>query len=65
VLYYVRFLLYVAGIVYMFLLPHENFNLRSYFDENALMAGLVRREYADLSSLAQYSKVMSQRVRDM
>ncbi len=60
-----RFLLYMLGIIYMFLLPNENFNLRNFFDENALMAGLVRREYADLSSLAQYSKVLSQKARNM
>lgn len=50
-----RVLLFIAGVVGSLLLVREDISKSMYFDENALQAGLVRREYKDptdeLSSL--------------
>lgn len=51
-----RILLYVVGLVYLCQLPRDEFNHRSFIDENALMTGLVRREFSDpyvISNLAK------------
>lgn len=51
-----RLLLYVAGLVYLFQLPRDEFNHRSFIDENALMVGLVRREFSNPDSISSYSR---------
>ena len=51
-----RLLLYVAGLVYLSQLPRDEFNHRSFIDENALMVGLVRREFSDPNSISRYSR---------
>lgn len=51
-----RVLLFFAGVVVSLLLVRADISKDMYFDENALLAGLVRTEYkdtaSDLSSLA-------------
>ena len=48
-------ILYLAGLVYLVMLPHESLNRSNFFDENALMAGLVKREFTDLTSIKHYA----------
>ncbi len=47
--------LYIVGVVFLVMLPNEKFSRRNFFDENALMAGLVKREFTDLGSLADFA----------
>ncbi|XP_038046352.1 glycosylphosphatidylinositol anchor attachment 1 protein-like [Patiria miniata] len=42
-------LCYVAGVAYMLALAYPTLNAGTYFSENALLPGLVDREYADSS----------------
>ena len=42
-------LCYVAGIAYMLALAYPTLNAGTYFSENALLPGLVDREYSDAS----------------
>lgn len=37
------------------MLPNESFNRKNFFDENALMAGLVKREFNDLRLITEYA----------
>jgi hypothetical protein len=46
--------LYVAGVVFLAMLPNSNFNRKNFFDENALMAGLVKREFMDTKSISGF-----------
>ena len=55
-MYVSRLLLYVAGLVYLCQLPRDEFNHRSFIDENALMTGLVRREFSDPYAISNYAK---------
>jgi len=48
----------VAGLVYLVQLPRDEFNHRSFIDENALMVGLVRREFSNPDSISSYSRDM-------
>ena len=50
-----RLLLYVAGVVYFYYLTSDEMSRRGYFDENALMTGLVRREFSDQRSIAKHA----------
>lgn len=43
------------GVVFLVMLPNEKFSRRNFFDENALMAGLVKREFTDSGSLADFA----------
>ena len=54
----------MSGLAYLLMLANENFNLSNFFDENALMAGLVKREFADVNSLSYYTQVLSDAVHD-
>ena len=47
-------LLYLVGVVVLVMLPNDNFNRKNFFDENALMAGLVKREFMDSASIANF-----------
>ena len=51
-----RLLLYVVGLVLLCFLPNEDYSRRMFFDENALMAGLVRREFADQDSIRKFAE---------
>ena len=51
-----RCLLYVVGVVFLVMLSKDSFNRKNFFDENALMAGLVKREFTDLLSINEYAK---------
>lgn len=44
--------LYVAGLLYLAQLPRDEFNHRSFIDENALMAGLVKREFTSSQAIS-------------
>lgn len=55
-----RLLLYVAGLVYLAQLPRDEFNHRSFIDENALMAGLVKREFSDPNSIPTFTEQMEE-----
>ena len=46
----------MVGLVLLCFLPNEDFSRRMFFDENALMAGLVRREFTDQSSIRKFAK---------
>lgn len=46
----------MVGLVYLFQLPRDELNHRSFIDENALMTGLVRREFNDANSLSHYAE---------
>ena len=35
------------------MLPNDKFNRRNFFDENALMTGLVKREFMDAGSIRE------------
>lgn len=48
------FFLYLVGVVFLVMLPSDNFNRKNYFDENALMAGLVKRDFMDSASIADF-----------
>ena len=37
------------------MLPSDHLNRKNFFDENALMAGLVRREFGDQESILAYA----------
>lgn len=52
---YFSCVLYLAGLVYLLMLPNESFNRKNFFDENALMAGLVKREFNDLRLITEYA----------
>ena len=41
------------------MLPNEELCRKSFFDENALMAGLVRREFSDRRSISRFSDEMN------
>lgn len=46
-------LLYLVGVVFLVMLPNDKFNRRNFFDENALMTGLVKREFMDAGSIRE------------
>lgn len=48
-------IIYLLGLVFLVMLPNENFNRKNFIDENALMAGLVKREFEDLKSIVEYA----------
>ena len=54
-----RVLLFLCGLVHLGLLPRDDFNHRSFIDENALMAGLVRREFSDSQSISDYAEQLA------
>ena len=41
------------------MLPRDEFNRRSFVDENALMVGLVRREFRDSQSISDYAEELA------
>ena len=45
---------YVAGLVYLSQLPRDELNHRSFIDENALMTGLVKREFSSPQTITNY-----------
>lgn len=52
-------LLYLCGLVYLGQLPRDELNHRSFIDENALMVGLVRREFSDSQSISDYAEELA------
>ena len=48
----------MAGLVYLSQLPRDEFNHRSFIDENALMAGLVKREFSNPDSISAFAEQM-------
>ncbi len=46
------------GVAFLVMLPSENLNRRNYFDENALMTGLVKREFGDAESIMAYARML-------
>jgi glycosylphosphatidylinositol transamidase len=52
-------LLYLCGLVYLGMLPRDEFNRRSFVDENALMVGLVRREFRDSQSISDFAEELA------
>lgn len=46
----------MVGLVYLLQLPRDELNHRSFIDENALMTGLVRREFNDANSISHYAE---------
>ena len=46
----------MVGLAYLCILPLEDMSRKSFFDENALMAGLVKREFSNRDSIARYSR---------
>ncbi|XP_064398574.1 glycosylphosphatidylinositol anchor attachment 1 protein-like [Halichondria panicea] len=48
--------LFVIGIVYLLSLPRRDLSHKAFFDENALLAGVVRREFADPNTIAKYAE---------
>jgi len=57
-------ILFVLGIAYLVLLSNQNFSRKNFIDENALMAGLVRREFADMASIKEYAKHLKKEVQE-
>lgn len=53
-----RFLLFVVGVVYLGMLSDDQMSRGSFFDENALMAGLVRREFSGAGSILRFADEM-------
>lgn len=51
-------LLFTAGVAGLCLLPSEELMRKAFFDENALMAGQVTREFKDESAIQRYSREM-------
>lgn len=47
-------LCYVAGIIFLLVLPHPIYNGRTYFSENALLPGLVTGEFNEERSADRY-----------
>ena len=47
-------LLYLAGIVFFFIMPLQEFNERTYFSENALLPGLVKGEFDEELAAERY-----------
>ena len=45
----------MVGLVYLFQLPRNEFSYRSFIDENALMAGLVKREFSASQIISDYA----------
>lgn len=50
------FLLYMVGLVFLCLLPNEDYSRRMFFDENALMAGLVNREFEGQNTIKKFAE---------
>ena len=50
-----RAVLYLAGLVYLVMLSNDKFNRKNFLDENALMAGLVKREFVDSGSIREFA----------
>lgn len=40
------------------MLPNEELSRKSFFDENALMAGLVRREFSNARAISRFADKM-------
>ncbi len=40
----------------MLSLPRRDLSHKAFFDENALLAGVVRREFADPNTIAKYAE---------
>ena len=45
----------MLGLIFLLMLPNEQVNRKNFFDENALMAGLVKREFEDVRSISEYA----------
>lgn len=50
------FLLYMIGLIFLCFLPNEDYSRRMFFDENALMAGLVNREFEDHNTIKIFAE---------
>ena len=48
----------MVGVVYFYFLTSDEMSRRGYFDENALMTGLVRREFTNEKSIVRFAKEM-------
>ena len=53
--FYCSCFLYVLGLIFLLMLPNEQVNRKNFFDENALMAGLVKREFENVRSISEYA----------
>ena len=47
-------LCFLAGIVFLFVLPHPIYNEKTYFSENALLPGLVTGQFDQAGAAEQY-----------
>ena len=54
--FWYRCLLFIVGVVYLLALPKRDLSHKAFFDENALLAGVVRREFSDPTSIARYAE---------
>ena len=43
----------IAGVVFLFVLPHPLYNHKTYFSENALLPGLVTGEFSEERAAAR------------
>ena len=41
------------GVVFLVMLPNDKFKRKNFFDENALMTGLVKREFMNAGSIQE------------
>ena len=55
-----RLLLYAVGVVYFYYLTSNEMSRTGYFDENALMTGLVRREFSNERSITKHAEEIKQ-----
>ena len=46
----------MVGLVFLYMLPKDGFNRKSFFDENALMTGLAKREFRSPNSIGSFAK---------
>ena len=53
-------LLYALGVVYFYYLTSDEMSRKGYFDENALMTGMVRREFSNQRSIGKHAEDIKQ-----
>ena len=59
-----RLLLYLVGVVYFYFLTSDEMSRRGYFDENALMTGLVQSKFTNQKSISNFAKEIEMLKRD-
>lgn len=47
-------ILFMAGVGFIFVMPHPEFSHKTYFSENALLPGLVKGDYVDDGKVASF-----------